>query len=168
VLVGDDDALPPDGTWVLVDDAMLDRTLNARLLREGLAYLTLYTSTPKRHRRHLRSIATAARTARRGVWEVDDTIGWLLTEQDDIGPKGQLILPKLFRRCTDYLADVERGFDGNLVDWLLDVSASPSRDENDRVVVGGRLEVHLSSLLMQRNNRIAFQPDVLDVVFVEK
>jgi len=168
LLVGEDDTLPEDGTWVLVDDAMLDRTVNARLLREGLAYLTLYTSTPKRHRRHLRSIATEARTAGRGVWAMDDTVGWLLTEQDDVGPKGQLILPKLFRRCTDYLTDVGRGFDGNLIDWLLDVSLSPSRDENDRVVVGNRIEVPLSSLLVQRNNRIAFQPDVLDIVFVEK
>jgi endonuclease YncB( thermonuclease family) len=168
LLVDQDDVLPADGTWVHVDDALLDRTVNARLLREGLAYLTLYTSSPKRHRRRLRAIAAEARSAGRGVWAMDDTVGWLLTEQDDIGPKGQLILPKLFRRCTDYLTDVERGFDGNLVDWLLDVSLSPARDENDRVVVGGRIEVPLSSLLLQRNNRIAFQPDVLDVVFVEK
>jgi endonuclease YncB( thermonuclease family) len=168
LVVDQDDALPPDGTWVHVDDALLDRTVNARLLREGLAYLTLYTSTPKRHRRRLRSIAAEARAANRGVWAIDDTVGWLLTEPDDIGPKGQLILPKLFRRCTDYLADVAGGYDGNLVDWLLDVSLTPSRDENDRVVVGGRIEVPLSALLLQRNNRIAFQPDVLDVVFVEK
>jgi endonuclease YncB( thermonuclease family) len=168
LLVGQDDDLPADGTWVLVDDDLLDRTVNVRLLREGLAYLTLYTSTPKRHRRRLRSVAAEARAAGRGVWAVDDTVGWLLTEQDDIGPLGQLILPELFRRCTDYLTDVGRGFDGNLVDWLLDVSLSPSRDENDRVVVNGRFEVPLSNLLVQHNNRIAFQPDVLDIVFVEK
>jgi hypothetical protein len=77
-------------------------------------------------------------------------------------------LPKLFRRCTDYLKDVARGFQGNLADWLVWVSQPRSRDENDQVIVHDQLEVRLSDLLDQRNDHIAFQPDLLDIMFVEK
>jgi hypothetical protein len=48
------------------------------------------------------------------------------------------------------------------------VSTSPSRDENDRVLVCGQTELHLSDLLVQANNKVRFQADLLDVVFVEK
>ncbi len=165
VVVGDD--LPRDRTWVRVTRRLLGRTLNARLLTTGVAYLTVYTSTPTEHRRWLRAMALAARAEARGVWRRDETAEFRLTSLDDIGPDGQLILPKLFRRCVDYLKDVDKGYDGNLVDWILDVSATPTRDENDGVVVAG-MQLRLSDLLLQRNQRIAFQADPLDVTFIEK
>jgi endonuclease YncB( thermonuclease family) len=166
VLVGDD--LPEPGRWTLVDDELLGRTLNARLVAEGVAYPTFYTSTPEPHRSQLRALATDARSDQRGVWAIDDTAEFELIDQDSIGPGGQLILPKLFRRATDYLKDVAEGFRGNLADWLVANASTPSRTENDLVVVGGRIEVPLSTLLLQRNAKVRFQPDVLDVVFVEK
>jgi endonuclease YncB( thermonuclease family) len=160
--------LPADGGWVNVDDALLDETMNARLLSEGQAYYTVYTSTPVNHRSHLRSMAGGARTAGRGVWSLDTTADWVLADQSSIGPAGQLILPKLFRRCTDYLKAVGKGFTGNLGDWLVASSATPTRDENDRVLVHDTTEVHLSDLIQQRNQHIAFQADLLDITFVEK
>lgn len=167
VLVGDQ-GWPEDGVWTLVDEALLARTLNARLLAEGMAYPTFYTSTPQPHRRQLRGLAGQARTAGRGVWELDQTAEFQLIDQASIGPDGQLILPKLFRRATDYLKDVARGFRGNLADWLLANAATPSRSENDTVVVGERIEVPLSTLLVQQNARIRFQADLFEIVFVEK
>jgi hypothetical protein len=62
---------------------------------------------------------------------------------------------------------VDRGFTGNLVDWLI-ASSATSQDENDRVLVRDTIEVHLSDLLQQRNQHIAFQADSLDLTFVEK
>ena len=54
------------------------------------------------------------------VWDNDKTDQFVLEDQDSIGPNGQLILPKLFRRSTDYLKDVAKGaFDGNLDEWLV-------------------------------------------------
>ncbi|MFN2534399.1 MAG: thermonuclease family protein [Pseudonocardiaceae bacterium] len=160
--------LPADGGWVNVDDALLDETMNARLLSEGQAYYTVYTSTLVNHRSHLRSMAGGARTAGRCVWSLDTTADWVLADQSSIGPAGQLILPKLFRRCTDYLKAVGKGFTGNLGDWLVASSATPTRDENDRVLVHDTTEVHLSDLIQQRNQHIAFQADLLDITFVEK
>lgn len=163
-----DDKQLKDGRWVEVDDALLKKTLNFRLLEAGLAYYTVYTSAPLSHREFLREVASQARGKKLGVWGEDRTSEFVLNDQDSISPPdGQLILPKLFRRCTDYLKAVDKGFRGNLGDWLLSTEGS-SRPENDRVVVGDAMELKLSDLLEQRNNRIAFQPDLLDIVFVEK
>jgi endonuclease YncB( thermonuclease family) len=168
VLVEATGSLPTDGTWVNVDEALLDQTLNARLLSEGQAYYTVYTSTPVSHRRLFRELAANARTKELGVWSQDSTADFILVDQGSVGPGGQLILPKLFRRCTDYLKAVHKGFSGNLGDWLLASAATPTRDENDRVLVNDTIEVHLSDLIVQRNQHITFQPDLLDITFVEK
>jgi hypothetical protein len=61
---------------------------------------------------------------------------------------------------------VAGGFQGNLADWLIAVSANRSREENDRLIVCGATEVRLSDLLVQANNKVRFQADLLDVVFV--
>lgn len=168
LLVGDGDEIR-DGAWTEVSGPLLDRTLNARALGDGVAYLTLYTSTPAAHRARLRRIAREARDAGKGVWGADETALFRLDAQASISPPhGVLILPKLFRRCTDYLKDRADGFRGTLPDWLVSVSASGNRLEDDRVLVAGRSEVPLSALVKQLNARISFTADLLDVVFVEK
>ena len=92
-----------------------------------------------------------------------------LADQASISPpNGALILPKLFRRCTDYLKDRADGFRGTLPDWLVSVSGSGTRQENDQVLVGGRSEVPLSTLVKQLNDSVSFTADLLDIVFVEK
>jgi endonuclease YncB( thermonuclease family) len=164
----DDPQAPPDGQWTEVTREVVRRSANARQLATGLAYPTLYTSTPTGHRHELRAIATEARAARAGVWALDQTPEFPLVNQDSISPGGALVLPKLFRRCTDYLKAVGGGFAGTLPDWLVAVSATGSRPEDDRVVLGDRTEVSLSALIQQRNARIAFGGDLLDIVFVEK
>jgi endonuclease YncB( thermonuclease family) len=164
--VGTDHAAK-DGAWTHLTTAVLDRTVNAQALTAATAYPTFYTSTPAAHIRHLRGQAHAARQDRRGIWADDETGLFRLTDQDSIGPHGQLILPKLFRRATDYLKDRDAGFRGNLTDWL-QANDTGSRHENDLVVLRGGVEAPLSTLLYQRNSAIAFGPDLLDVVFVEK
>ena len=133
-----------------------------------MAYPTVYTSTPVAHRAYLRALADEARKTGAGVWADDTTAEFALEGQASIGPEGQLILPKLFRRATDYLGAVAGGFVGNLADWLVAASSSPSRDEDDRVIVCGGTELRLSDLLVQANDTVRFQADLLDVVFVEK
>jgi hypothetical protein len=159
---------PTDGAWTPVTNAVLDRTVNAHALSGGIAYPTFYTSTPAAHVRHLRALARGAHDDKAGVWSADQTTLFQLVDQTSIDPNGQLILPKLFRRATDYLKDVARhGFSGNLADWLV-AHSSGTRNENDLVLLPGRVEVPLSALLDQRNSSIAFTPDLLDIEFVEK
>ncbi len=158
---------PADGAWTQVTNSVLDRTLNAQALSGGLAYPTFYTSTPAPHVRHLREVARGAREDKTGVWAVDQTPLFQLVDQKSIGPEGQLILPKLFRRATDYLKDLARGFVGNLPDWLI-ANNTGTRHEDDLVVLPGGVEAPLSALLEQRNNWLAFTPDLLGIAFVEK
>jgi hypothetical protein len=158
---------PTDGTWTPVTNSVLDRTLNAHALSGGIAYPTFYTSTPTTHVRHLRALARGARDDKAGVWAVDQTPLFQLVDQSSIGPEGQLILPKLFRRATDYLKDAATGFRGNLSDWLR-ANNTGTRQEDDLVLLPGGVEVPLSTLVEQRNNWIAFTPDLLDIAFVEK
>lgn len=153
---------------IKVNTNLLKKTLNVALLSQGLAYYTVYTSTPLSHRRLLRQVALKAREENLGVWAEDATSEFELVDRDSItAPQGKLILPKLFRRSIDYLKAVDKGFIGNLKDWLLDNSRS-SRNENDRVLIRDAVEVKLSDLLEQRNRRVVFQEDLLNITFVEK
>jgi hypothetical protein len=166
VLVETADALPADGAWVNVDQALLERTPNVRLLSEGQAYYTVYTSAPVSHRSHLRSVADKARTSGVGVWgETPQPTGcWPIRPPS--GPTASSSCPS-FPAVHGLLQAVDKGFIGNLGDWLLASSATPTRDENDRVLLRDTTEVHLSDL-QQRNQHIAFQADLLDLTLVEK
>jgi hypothetical protein len=93
---------------------------------------------------------------------------FVLENYASVGPEGNLILPKLFRRCIDYLKAREGGFAGELTDWLR-ANNSGTRMENDQVLIEGILgPVPLSSLLAQCNNRISFETDLLNITFLEK
>lgn len=102
-----------------------------------------------------------------GIWRMDSTEEFRSVDPSSIGPTGALILPKLFRRCTDYLTSVKRGFDGTLVDWRW-ANNDSNRLEDDRIVVEDRWETNLSQIIEHRNNRIAMKVDPNDVVYVEK
>lgn len=158
-----------DGEWTYVPTDLLDQTINVWSLNEGWSYYTAYTSAPYRHRQHLQSLAQTARSNGKGVWDLDTTAEFELVNQDSIGPQGQLILPKLFRRGTDYLKDViNKGFNGNLTDWIVEISKLPSRNENDGILINDRVTTKLSDLLEQRNKYVAFTADLLEITFIEK
>ncbi len=162
LLVGDD--LPADGRFVELTPELVARSLNAALLQDGSAYLTLYSSLDPAPAAQLREIARSARDRELGVWAADATAEFRLRTQDDIGPDGALILPKLFRRCSDYLRTRTPG--ETLRSWLR-THGDPARPEDDGVLVCG-LELRLSDLVSQRNDEIAFAADLLELVFLEK
>lgn len=171
VFVGDDVKIPQAhhyNGWIHLDGELLKKTMNFAMLSSGMAYPTFYTSLAPELRAPLRELAASARMRGEGIWKEDSTPLFRLTSQTDIDENShQPILPKLFRRATDYLKDVGRGYLGNLADWIKD-HASGTRSEDDKVEVQGLGRLPLSSLLDQQNNRVAFLPDLLDVTFVEK
>jgi endonuclease YncB( thermonuclease family) len=151
--------LPPDGQQA---DVALDATANAEMLRTGDAYGTFYSSTDPSLRDELRAIARTARADSLGVWPVDASGGFLLTSQDSIGPDGALILPKLFRRCTDYLRS--RNARETLPEWM----EREGDSQDDLVSVAGAAPVRLRTLISQAGDRISLDADPLDLVFSEK
>jgi hypothetical protein len=154
--------LPEDGAMTAVTPELLARTANAELAGSGAGYGTLYETTPAEIRSGLRAAALAAREGGRGVWAVDASAAFDLRSQASIGPDGALILPKLFRRCTDYLRDRMSG--ESLPDWLRRhrTGANPQDDE----VYSGSSLVRLSDLIRQEGRRISLAADPLDLVFV--
>lgn len=154
--------------WHYIGKSLLNKTINWHMLEKGYVYYTAYTSTPALHRRLLRALAIDARENVLGIWQTDDTSLFTLEDHNSIGPEGNLILPKLFRRCTDYLKARKQGFTGELSQWLR-ANSSGARTENDQVLIDGiQGPVPLSSLIAQYNNKIAFEADVLSITFLEK
>jgi endonuclease YncB( thermonuclease family) len=164
VLLERDTAGLKDGARISVDANILRRTMNFKMLENGMAYLTVYNTTPESHRVFLRGVSATARQARKGVWAVDKTPDFTLDNQDSIGSRGQLILPKLFRRATSYFQDRVKGkFNGSLPQWV-ESSSLRGQSQNDAVAVAGS-DKRLSDLLGQQGRRVQFKADVLDLVF---
>ena len=156
-----------DGAQVKVSDAILQKTLNTRQLENGMAYLTVYSSTPEAHIRFLHDIAAKARTAKLGVWARDSSTSFKLENKDSVNERGVLILPKLFRRCISYLnAKTKDASLGSITDWMraTQITGVP---EDDLVRIKGQT-VRLSSLLHVSGSQVKFASDTLEIVFVEK
>jgi hypothetical protein len=66
VYAGQPDGGLTDGDRVFVDDALLDRSINAALLRAGLAYAELYSTMPFPLIGHMQDLVTQARAAAPG------------------------------------------------------------------------------------------------------
>ncbi|HBF32912.1 thermonuclease family protein [Rhizobium sp.] len=157
-----------------ITKATLKASINYRLITSGMAYPMLYSSAPVEQRTIMSAAAKAARDSNLGVWSVDKTDRFALTDLSSVGWKtrsepgtleesgegvAQLIFPKLFRRACDFFKSGQT----DLVEWL-----TATEKENDRVIVNNRSEVPLSQLLRRENDRYRFDADLTEVVFVEK
>ncbi len=102
-LVGRGDPPAPSGTETSVDVALLRETGNHRLISTGLAYPTFYTKLYVDLRKELADATRAARQASKGVFAEDETqTGVTVKDLSTLTDKA-VILPKLFRRLTEYL-----------------------------------------------------------------
>jgi endonuclease YncB( thermonuclease family) len=156
-----------DGTRVGVTNAILQKTLNAKQLLSGMAYLTVYSSTPETHRSFLRALTLKARATKLGVWARDASANFKLTGKESVGERGALILPKLFRRAVSYLnAKAKNPSLGSIKDWM--ISSQTSGAPEDDLVKINLQTVRLSSLLTVAGNQVKFAVDTTDLVFVEK
>lgn len=156
-----------DGARVSVTDAILQKTLNAKQLENGMAYLTTYSSTPEVHRTFLRGLALRASASKLGVWARDASASFKLITKDSVNERGALILPKLFRRTISYLnAKAKNSSLGSITDWMIS-SQTSGVPEDDLVKTKGQT-VRLSNLLKVAGNRVKFAIDTTEIVFVEK
>lgn len=109
------DPAGPDGSEVFADSALVDRSVNARLLAAGHAYPAFYGTLPAELRDHLATLSTAARAAQppSGLWAraTGDPNG-AATVADLAGLEALVVWPKLFRRLVPYFAAGNTGFDG--------------------------------------------------------
>ncbi|WP_436788849.1 hypothetical protein [Yinghuangia sp. YIM S10712] len=179
-----------DGKRIDVDAARLAPSANLQLLASGDVYPLLYTSTAPDLRAAVIAAASQARGAKLGVYAADATARFSVVDHQSVGPGGDLIFPKIFRRVTDWLRETKdetkreaqsangsenqnRIGDTNsrasaartkLPAWL---RADP--DRNDRVhVADAKRTRSLHTLLKQSGNTVTMEVDPLSLVFVER
>jgi len=140
--------------WCRIDRALLSESVNAHMLAEGHAYPLTYTTMPIEHRTVMRGLAASARRRRRGVWALDRSDGFELNACS----RG-LLLPKLFRKCVQYLEIGKQATAGGFRRWL-----AMSSGEDDDILVDGR-RMRLSSALSEHGERLRFSIDPVRVVF---
>lgn len=134
------EAAEPDGGEVFVDEALMDRSLNALLVGAGLAYPAFYTTLPASLRTRLAGLSRQARADGAGIWprSTADPYGPAVIA-DAAALRSLVLWPKLFRRIVPYLATGATGFDG-FDAWLRadpvnrdDAILLPARRENGRL-----------------------------------
>jgi endonuclease YncB( thermonuclease family) len=87
----------------------LRRSANYALLAAGLVYPTFYSRLYLDLRQAMAAAATEARERRAGVWEQDATLHGVTARSRDRLEQEVVLLPKLFRRLTEYLSLDESG-----------------------------------------------------------
>ena len=91
---------------MFVDEARLDRSVNAALIRPGLAYGEFDTTMPFPLIGHLRDLVTQARTAGAGFWPSEHVDIGTSAQPSSVADLDDLIMfPKLYPRLVDYFTD---------------------------------------------------------------
>ena len=155
-----------DGSGIAVDDTRLRLTLNALSLEMGMSYFTVYNSMPAAQIKTFQTLAAKARTAKLGVWARDKTNEFTLENAGSINESGQLILPKLFRRATDYLSAKRKNkTNAGFKNWLIE-SRNTAYSQDGLLFERGNKK-RLSDLIEQNGSRVRFKADTLELVFNE-
>ncbi|MBI3268250.1 MAG: thermonuclease family protein [Planctomycetes bacterium] len=122
-----------DGQQVVVDEARLDSSVNALLIREGLAYAELYSTMPIDLIRHMRKLVKAARAAGKGFWPQESLKRTGRLQLNGMADLAQLVVfPKLYRRL---IAHFEAGYQG-LREFDAWVRADTHRDDRALLPTG--------------------------------
>jgi endonuclease YncB( thermonuclease family) len=151
-----------DGNLVFLRADKLHDSVNYQLVAEGLAYPTFYSKLYYDLRGELAAAAVAARSAGDGVWAEDVTLpGLALTDRDDLSTQ-IVIMPKLFRRLTEYLAlDETGGVDLGGLKAFLEVKA-------DRLfTIPDGQATHFDTLIDVQGDRVRLTTPPEQIVFIE-
>ena len=97
------DASETDGMPVFLDAARLKQSYNLLALIEGLAYATYYQDMFASIRKTLTSAVHHARTSKLGIYKTDKTNDGFDATNISVITDDVLILPKLFRRLSEYM-----------------------------------------------------------------
>ncbi|MCB5169501.1 nuclease [Streptomyces bambusae] len=153
------------GDLITVTTDLLHQTANHHLLDRGLVYPTFYSKLPRELRVCMSETVRRARgdSPPRGVWAKDVTFSETGVTIESLASitEQQVILPRLFRRLSDYvrvfgpsLSCFRAYLAGEMEEFLL-----PCRDEP---LKGFQNVLHISGGTVRMTERIE------DVVFVER
>ena len=147
---------------LFVDAELLRATVNHHLITLGLAYPTYYTKLYADLRNELTNQVAAAREARAGVFADDVTQSGVTVESLATLTDTAVILPKLFRRLTDYLH--LNGDDPSLAGF----KAFLAQQEDALWVISTGEKTNLDSLVEVTGQTVTLTRPPEDLVFEEK
>jgi len=151
-----------DGDRVFVDDARLDRSVNAALVRAGLAYGEFYTTMPFPLIGHLRDEVGKARAAEAGFWPREGISVDASARPASVADLSDMVIfPKLYRRLSDYFADNH----SDLAAFDTWVRAKPERDDLTQLPSGERGHLHDTYVVDGQGIRLRYRPE--ELVFLE-
>ena len=143
----------------LLPPARMRRSLNARLLRAGLAYPCFYEGLPIPLRGALAGMAAKAVSSGLGLWSLDAT-GTRLRVRGVAALEKVALWPKLFRRLVAYFEDGGKGLAG-LPAWL---AAAPEERDDEVTVLSTGERTRLSAILDVEEGALAMKVPPVDLV----
>ncbi|HCA26596.1 MAG TPA: nuclease [Betaproteobacteria bacterium] len=130
-----------DGENVFLDQNLVKKSINFKMLSSGLAYPTFYDGLFYDLRALFAKEAGKARKGGRGVWRDDKTNQFIKIDGVDAVVDRYVLLPKLFRRIVTYLRENDGRFDGKGFIAFL-------REHPEPVLILSRLHfTHLDNLI---------------------
>jgi endonuclease YncB( thermonuclease family) len=162
VYAGHPDAGLVDGDRVFVDDALLDRGVNAGLVRAGLAYAELYSTMPFPLIGRMRQLVKQARADSVGFWNREDVaLGHPAAPANVADLSSMVMFPKLYRRLVAYFTDHQTDLD-SFDTWI---RAQPNRDDPAQLPTGEHGNLHDLYQVDQNGISLRYLPE--EFMFLE-
>jgi endonuclease YncB( thermonuclease family) len=92
-----------DGSEIFLDQSLLRKSLNYRLMAKGLVYPTYYNGLFCELREEFTNAAAVAKSKGKGLWPQDKTNTGFSVDLDGLTERS-VILPKLFRRAVGHIS----------------------------------------------------------------
>ena len=151
-----------DGDRVFLDEALLDRSVNAALIREGLAYAELYSSMPLDLIKHMRRLVKAARNAGQGFWYQENVGRNARAQIYGLADLAEMVMfPKLYRRLVKYFEDGYVGL-SNFDTWIR--ADKVGRDDSALLPSGEVGNLHDLYTVGRRGIKLRLYPE--DLTFI--
>jgi endonuclease YncB( thermonuclease family) len=153
----------PDGSEVFLDAPLLDKSINARLAKEGHIFPTFYRGLPTDLRNRIIALVDQAWYANKGIWPRD--VSMTGATVSNLAQLEKLVLwPKLFRRLADYFLAGNQGlakFDA----WLRD----PQGKRDDALWIASLAEFgNLHDVIKIAGNKITMKYWPEDLIIIPK
>lgn len=151
----------PDGKRIRLDAKLMENSANGQLLKQGLAYATLYKTLPHDLIIHSREIARAARKKKLGVFGAEDVGVSKSALIEDLAALQELVLlPKLFRRLAEFFVATE-GSLSEFDNWVRD---DRNRDDSLILPSGEVGNLHDLYVVDSKGLQLRFNPEDMQVL----
>lgn len=151
-----------DGAQVFLDEARMNQSFNAALVREGWAYPAFYTTLPISLKDELAALTDQARQAGRGFWPHAEATPTDAATVPDLATLETLVIwPKLFRRLARYFAQGDPPLSG-FETWL---RADPV-NRDDRLILPDRELGNMHDVIVIEGNTLRMRHDPEDLIIL--